>query len=256
MDSDRPPRRACLAAIAVCLACIAPAGQAGPRVSTHVWPALVLWAWDRPEDLRQLDAGAGVAFLAQTITISGSWLSVEPRRHPLRVSPDTVIIAVTRIESDVERTAALAGPTLDALAVAIADTAALPGVSGVQIDFDARQTERGTYRELLGRVRRQLPSGIPLAITALASWCTGDPWLRGVPVDEAIPMLFRMGPGDAPYERIGSSPGDARPECRQAVGVSLDEPIALRPRGRRIYLFSPRPWTARTIAEGARWASG
>ncbi len=30
-------------------------------------------------------------------------------------------------------------------------------------------------------------------MTALASWCAGDDWLRDLPVDEAVPMLFRMG---------------------------------------------------------------
>src|SRR5215212_6468483 len=61
-------------------------------------PRLVLWAWERPVDLRVLPAGVGVAFLAQTVTATARGHVVLPRRQPLRVSPDTPLIAVTRIE--------------------------------------------------------------------------------------------------------------------------------------------------------------
>jgi hypothetical protein len=39
-----------------------------PAAPVDRLPALVLWAWERPVDLRTLPAGTGVAFLAQTIT--------------------------------------------------------------------------------------------------------------------------------------------------------------------------------------------
>jgi hypothetical protein len=34
----------------------------------------------------------------------------------------------------------------------------------------------------------------PCLFTALASWCEADGWISGLPVAEAVPMLFRMGP--------------------------------------------------------------
>jgi len=59
-------------------------------------PSLVLWAWERPEDLRGLGTSAGVAFLAQTIALDES-IAVRPRRQPLHVDRSTALIAVTRI---------------------------------------------------------------------------------------------------------------------------------------------------------------
>jgi len=40
--------------------------------------------------------------------------------------------------------------------------------------------------------------------------------------------------------------------CGGAIGLSLDEPRDIDVSGRRAYLFNPRPWTARTIADARR----
>ena len=96
--------------------------------------------------------------------------------------------------------------------------------------------------------------GTPISITALASWCVGDDWLGDLPIDEAVPMLFRMGPVNQPYLHLAQSRGDARPECRGALGVSIDEPRSVDAVRRRIYIFNPRPWTALTIADARREA--
>src|ERR1700676_3585763 len=63
-------------------------------------PHTILWAWERPEDLEFIDPQRfGVAFLAQTLVLSSEEVIFSPRRQPLRVSPETELIAVTRIES-------------------------------------------------------------------------------------------------------------------------------------------------------------
>jgi hypothetical protein len=36
-------------------------------------PPLMLWAWERSEDLRGLHPSVGVAFLAQSIAVSGGY---------------------------------------------------------------------------------------------------------------------------------------------------------------------------------------
>ena len=56
--------------------------------------------------------------------------------------------------------------------------------------------------QLLAEVRRRVPVSMPLSITALTSWCESDGWIAGLPVVEAVPMLFRMGPGERPGYRI------------------------------------------------------
>src|SRR5439155_3985440 len=58
----------------------------------------------------------------------------------------------------------------------------------LEIDFDARASEREFYRAILLDLRRVLPASMPLSITALASLCECDGWISGIPVTEAVPM--------------------------------------------------------------------
>jgi hypothetical protein len=224
---------------------LSPGRTSADRPGRSGLPRLMLWAWERPTDLRDLDAGTGVAFLSQTLIVRNGAVTVAPRRNPLRVSPHTPLLAVTRIESDGAPAAGLV-PTM---AAAIAATTALPRVRGVQIDFDAAESERRVYRALVQAVRRALGPDVPLSITALASWCAQDRWMDGLPVDEAVPMLFRMGPVNEPYAGLARSSAPAAPVCRGALGTSLDEPLHVRATGRRVYVFNAAPWTAASVAE-------
>jgi hypothetical protein len=74
-------------------------------------------------------------------------------------------------------------------------------------------------------------------MTALASWCDRDGWVEGLPVSEAVPMLFRMGAGEPKGTRdfrLGA--------CRASFGISTDELPADLPHGRRLFVFHPRAW--------------
>src|SRR6185503_6141133 len=147
-------------------------------------PPVILWAWERPENLTFLDPQkTGVAFLAKTITLRDGKTVVKPRLQPLQLAPDTKVIAVVRVEID---HATLSSAQLEQTAH---EVSLLSGVSVVQIDFDATVSERDFYRKLLQRVRRELSPSVGLSMTALASWCAGDNWIADLPVDEAVPML-------------------------------------------------------------------
>lgn len=253
-----------IVAATVALSLLAPAYSAPAHHAIEHLPRLILWAWERPEDFRGLRGDVGVAFLAQTIEVGGGRIQLVPRRQPLRVGPDTPLIAVTRIEIPVGESPSLTAAVLDRAAVAIAQTAALGRITVVQIDFDAVMSQRDAYRDLLNRVRQNLDRAIPISITALASWCAGDHWLRGLPIDEAVPMLFRMGPSEAAWmpghnapthtdhsaraNHVWRSPLWAARSCGNAIGTSLDEPIALPDDDRRIYVFNPVPWSDSAIA--------
>jgi hypothetical protein len=94
----------------------------------------------------------------------------------------------------------------------------------------------------------------PLSITALASWCDSDPWIDTLPagdIDEAVPMLFRMGPANAPLLDAGASGRLRSRACQRAVGISMDEPTPQLARGRRTYVFSPRAWTPEAAQRAA-----
>ena len=204
-------------------------------------PAVIVWAWERPEDLTFLDPEkTSVAFLAKTIYLRGDKVVAKPRLQPLKTAPGTRLIAVIRIETD--RTNF---PTLSSLqAQQTANEIRNSSVSSVvQIDFDAKVSERNFYRELLTLVRRQLPQSTALSITALASWCAGDDWLRDLPIDEAVPMLFRLGVDQRQFQRRleTGQPFESR-QCQNAAGVSTDEPVTA-PQVDRLYIFNPQPWS-------------
>jgi hypothetical protein len=215
------------------------------RQPSQVAPRRVLWAWERPLDLRDLPSGIGVAVLSQTITVSGEGHVTSRRRQPLQVDPGTYMIAVTRIEAPGSVPAR--HEAIEAIAADIARTRELPDIREIQVDFDARASQRAMYRELLHDVRAALPPGLPLSMTALASWCLDDNWLDDLPVDEAVPMLFRMGPSQALHRREFAT-RLAAPACRGALGVSLDERTGVPVRrGTRVYVFNPNPWTAANV---------
>lgn len=208
----------------------------------------MIWAWERPERLDSIDPNeAGVAFLACTVHVHGDIVTARPRLQPLVTAPGAALMAVVRIETQ--------DPQLSARADvehAILETTDSPGVRALQVDYDAKLSERDFYRGLLGDLRRVLPGSMPLSVTALASWCESDDWIKDLPVNEAVPMLFRM--GAEPYR-----PGDGfRPAlCQSSVGISTDEPLAKLPSGRRIYIFHPRSWSGpelhAAIREVSRW---
>jgi hypothetical protein len=240
-------------------------------------PKLFFWAWERPEDLRFLgQRDAGVAFLAKTIYLptadqylhqkEGGSLIVRPRMQPLRVAPGTPLIAVVRIETHAGRqpagqplgglraTAPFTTLQQEGIVDEILAVAGRDNVRAIQIDMDATASERAFYSDVLIQLRRKLPASVSLSITALASWCIGDRWLTALPpdtIDEAVPMLFRMGAEGsnvARYVRSGKEFPVAA--CQLGLGVSTDEPLSDEVfesvhgrRGKRVYVFAPRAWT-------------
>src|SRR6202007_1696684 len=156
-------------------------------------PRLVYWAWERPEDLRLLNPQTeAVAFLASSVELLPDSTRIYPRRQPLFLPPGIPLVAVVRIYSHSDKPAALdpeqVSETLQTLLKATRERA----VVALQIDYDARVSERAFYSQLLTELRRKLGPTYPISITALASWCIGDRWIRDLPVNEAVPMLFSM----------------------------------------------------------------
>lgn len=212
-------------------------------------PRIILWAWERPVDLHFINPSeTGVAFLARTIQLSANEVVVRPRLQPLELPVGTRVIAVARVETDKRRAPELSDLQTEKLAGDVAEMALLPGVSQIQIDFDATRSERDFYRGVILKVRKQLPANISLSLTALASWCADDDWISDLPIDEAVPMLFRMGP-DRVTIRNQVSAGEefaARP-CRSSYGISTDEPLPNLAPSKRLYVFNPDSWTENSV---------
>ena len=207
--------------------------------------SLVLWAWERPEDLRF--AGRDVEIAVQTgfIELSGDRLIVRGRRHPLEAAPAQVTTAVVHVQIDPRRRLVWTAEREIQVAQAVLRLAQRPGVRRLQLDFEVRASERPILLAVLQGIRAGLPEGVELSMTALASWCETETWLDQAPVDEIVPMLFRMGTGGERLKAKLARGGDfAHPRCRQALAVSVDTPLVRAPAGRRVYLFNPGSWTA------------
>jgi hypothetical protein len=231
-DAARMARRGLALAAALTLA-----GDVRPP------PSPVLWAWERPEDLRFAGPQVTLAVLAGSITLSGDRVLAERRRQPALVRPDQQLIAVIHV--GIDRHAALAwSPALRERAAAAALAFAVDfDADGVQLDFEVRESERPVLLELLGELRQRLGARRFLSMTALASWCDTEHWIAAAPVDEVVPMLFRMGPGGVTLWQRLEAGGDFREKrCRSAVGIATDQPPSRLPSGRRVYVFDPRPW--------------
>jgi hypothetical protein len=210
-------------------------------------PLTMLWAWETPENLTTLDSTKiGVAFLSRELLL-GKGVQIHPRRQPLKLPSNTWLMAVVRIETAPDFT-----PNADMISETardIADVAQQPNVRAVQVDFDAAASQRAFYAAVLTQLRPQLPPGMPLSITALVGWCGDDSWLHSLPIDEAVPMFFRMG-GPATTRAI--RPKDAglvrESICSGSVGVSTDETWPAIHNRQRVYVFRSGSWTQQEIA--------
>lgn len=212
-------------------------------------PRIILWAWERPEDLRFINSQEiGVAYLAESIILRGDRTIIRPRFQPLAFAPDTKRIAVVRIETDGATRPLLSDEQHNRIVAELTKLAQGDSVAVVQIDFDALKSERTFYRGLLVDLRKQLPQATRLSITALASWCWGDNWIADLPIDEAVPMLFRMGAdSENIWMRLKAGDDFSVPVARHSVGISTDESPATGFKGRRVYVFNTRPWSAQRV---------
>jgi hypothetical protein len=212
-------------------------------------PSVMLWAWQRAENLNFIDIHTtGVAYLAGTVRIlPNGFPDFEPRLQPLHIQAGTPLLAVVRIESAASNPRAQVAPLVQALNQVMHQ----PVIRGLQIDFDARASERAFYLSLLNALRTHSP--VPVGVTALASWCEGDRWLENTDIAEAVPMFFRMGKDETHNMHVTLS------SCVSSIGLSTDEPWPVRrpPGVQRIYVFNPRAWNrdeyARTLRRIDDW---
>lgn len=218
------------------------------------FPKIILWAWERPEDLRFIDVNqVGIAFLAATIFLSGDSLVIKPRYQPVSFPPNCKKLSVVRIEIDHAKVPTLSQDQSDQLVKQLNHFSQIEGVAGLQIDFDATKSQREFYRQSLINLKKVMEPHKRLSITALASWTLYDDWISNLPVDEAIPMLFRMGVEERQVRSYLTEGKEFKPGISQySVGFSLDEPFVKIPAGRRIYLFNPGPWSQQALNEALK----
>jgi hypothetical protein len=211
----------------------------------------MLWCWEAPQDLRQVPATTGIAFLAATIRIHKNSLSYLPRMQPLQIAPHAYVLPVIHIESDHDVPPEFEMNQKDKIAGLIAKLAGGADGKRVQVDFDARSTERAFYCGLLKELRKELPADSSISITALASWCLDDCWTDALRAQQIVPMFFSMGHGgkDALARALARGTIDSG-DSALAIGLSASEPEIINAlgshgllKGRSIFLFASHGWT-------------
>lgn len=206
-------------------------------------PARMLWAWERPEDLRWLPAGTGVAYVASAMLLRGEEALVHPRTAPLLLRDGVALVPVLHVDASWRVPPVMSAQQSARIVQELLRVAQRGNRSVVQLDFEVRRSQRPFLAQTMAEIRRQLDPRIALSVTALASWCMDDAWLPAGVADEVVPMAFRMGPGQEALRRRLHRQGFTQPACRAAAGYASDEP-PLRSVAARGYYFSPRPWTA------------
>ncbi|NHZ34230.1 hypothetical protein [Massilia rubra] len=210
-------------------------------------PAELVWAWERPEDLRWLAPDIGVAYVASSVLLQGDETQVYRRASALLLAPGAPRVPVLHVDMSWRRPPALSEAQSRRVADELLRLAAQANRKVVQLDFEVRRSQRPFLARTIGAIRARLDPSIALSVTALASWCLDDYWLHDIAADEVVPMAFRMGQAQhALRARLLQQRGFTRARCGAAIGFSTDEPMMAVREGRRYY-FSPQAWSA------ARW---
>jgi hypothetical protein len=217
-------------------------------------PALMLWSWDRADDLRFIDpADTGVAYLAASIHLGADGIpAVVPRRNSLLLPAGTATLPVIHIALDRAQSPGLDDTVRRRLVSAIIELRPA-SASALQIDFEATQSQQRFLAATVQALHEKLPD-TRLSMTALSAWCLYESWLDALPVDEVVPMLFRLGPDRMRIAAHFSAGGDFRnASCRGSFGIATDETRhtgfeAPSLSGRRVYIFAPKRWAAATYA--------
>jgi len=206
-------------------------------------PAQILWAWERPEDLRWLPPEVGVAYVAMAVELQGSKIRLRPRTQALQVAEGTALIPVVHVDALWHPSPKLTLKQRDAIVTQVLRSASAGNTKVVQLDFEVRSSQREFLAEVVRETRRRLPRDYALSLTALASWCAGDYWLGELEADEIVPMVFRMA-DDAVEIRslLAQHHGFVRARCAAAIASANDEPVAAL-HVLRHYYFSPVSWT-------------
>lgn len=198
-------------------------------------PRIYLWAWDRAEDLRFLDADIGVAYFAGEIDLGVKKPEFKPRRKELLLAPGHQTLPVLHVRA--HRAGRYEAREHQIILQAIRSLIQPRSVTALQLDFEVFHSQRDFYKTLIRAIQNENPN-LKLSITALASWCGRDAWLKDIPVQEIVPMLF-----DPSHARNGEAHRLERDTlCRNSAGIATYETYHNFPRAKTYFIFHNRAW--------------
>ena len=185
--------------------------------------------------------------LVESLVLRGTGVEHGGRARPLALPAGVRLIPVVHVEAAADAPAEFTSAQRNAVIAAVRRQAAAAGAGLLQLDFEAPARARHAYSSLVASVREALPASVRLSVTALAHWCTQGDWLDRLPVDEVVPMLYRLGPHADEWRRRFAQ-GDAGLACRcrgPALGFATNDPPppALLARAARPYWFDEAAWS-------------
>lgn len=211
---------------------------------TAVAAERVAWLWDGPA--MPAWSQAHVAVVVQHVLLRGSEILVRPRPQAPRLAEGTRVTPVVHVEFSGVQAPVLGQRQREVIVQAVRRAADHSSSGWVQLDLEARPSQRAFYVATLRELRAVLPAQVKLSVTALAWWCRSPDWLDELPVDEVVPMFFRMGRDGAVLRRLlVNEPQQLHRKCREgAAGFSMQEPVdaATSQRYARSYWFDDRRW--------------
>ena len=213
-----------------------PAGAgAGERIA-WLWDGAALPGWSAQH----------AAVLVEHVHLAGTGVRTRPRLGSASLPEGTRITPVVHVELSTVEPAQPGDVAHDAIVQAVLRWAPRSTSGWVQLDMEARPSQRNFYLALIRTLRQQLPAEVKLSVTALAWWCRSPAWLDRLTADEVVPMVFRMGQDAAAMRSIWSeSPQRLHARCRgPALGVASVEPLpaAVSRRYAKLYVFDRRGW--------------
>jgi hypothetical protein len=188
-----------------------------PPAIAWIWKDTAPPAWSR----------ARVAVVDRHILLSGDAISQRPGARPRQLPSGTEVTPVVHVELDLLRPSANLRAASPLIVAAIKSAAQATTSGWVQLDLEARPSQREDYRALVQELRGALPPRINLSVTALAWWCRSPAWLDGLAANEVVPMFFKMGrDSKALRELVARQPAVLHPLCRTgSAGFSPQEPF-------------------------------
>jgi hypothetical protein len=214
------------------------------RENKDDYPKIILWAWERKEDLRFINnKNIEIAYLALTIRISHNALVLRRRNNILFKDERINSFPVIRIEAANNSLPYLNQSTELKIVNEITSIAIHSNAKRIQIDFDALKSQRNFYKNILKKLKNKLKD-TKISITALLSWCIYDDWILDDLVDEIVPMSFDLGKEKKQIlSELIKNPNLLKPYCRKSLGISTQGDFPISFKVERLYLFHPRSWT-------------
>jgi len=233
-----------------------PEGARGLASSAEVAASLthgVAWIWPDSNGPQAAHGDASpyreAAVLVESLMLRAGGIEHGGRTQPLALPAGVRLVPVVHLEAAEDAPAEFTPAQRDAIVAAVrrqGGTAAA-GAGLLQLDFEAPARQRDAYRKLVATVREALPAGVRLSVTVLAHWCAQGDWLDRLPVDEVVPMLYRLGPhADDWRRRFAQDDAGLARRCRgPALGFATNDPppAALIARAARPYWFDEAAWS-------------